>query len=109
MLRLSSSSRTLLLGTIILFLLESSDLLLLPPKIRLLEAKLCRRYYNTAESPIVSLARGDVEEKLCKLPEIQAHLASIRGWQVVWDAIPGKTITYQLNVISFSNSSSHQS
>ena len=101
MLRLSSSSRTLLLATTILFLLESADLLLLPPKIRLLEAKLCRKYYESTEPPIVSLAKGDVEEKLCKIPEIQAHLASIRGWQVIWDAIPGKTITHHLDGVLF--------
>ena len=50
------------------------------PTVRLIEYSLCQRY-NQGEP-------GPIDEHLCKTDEIQSHLAFIRGWQVMFDAIP---------------------
>ena len=72
---------------VVLFLLEASDLLLLLPKIRLLENRICLEHYQRNGN--TSFA-GGIDESLCKIQPVQARLASIRGWQVFFDAIPSR-------------------
>jgi hypothetical protein len=76
------------LVAVILFLIESADLLLLLPKIRLLEALICHRHYYNNPSSIPPTS--EIEVKLCKIAPIQSQLAYVRGWQVFWDALPSK-------------------
>ena len=83
-------SRSLLVLVATLFLAETSDLLLLAPKIRLLESNLCHRYYLSVDPSRIPSNGSAIDESLCKLTPIQAQLASVRGWQVFWDAIAGQ-------------------
>jgi hypothetical protein len=62
------------------FLLAFCQIILVAPLIRLFENSLCLTYYNF---PI-----GGVQESLCKIPEIQKPLATIRGWKSTLDTIP---------------------
>src|SRR5690606_23884856 len=76
---------------VLLFMSELFELLLVVPKIRLLEAKICRNYYDLND-PSAYDPDGTVPEILCKIPEIQARLAHIKGWQVFWEGLPGTTL-----------------
>lgn len=75
---------------LLFFLSELSELILVSPRIRLLEASICRSHYLAHGNPsgIINPDDGSIDESLCKLPEIQTRLAYIRGWQVFCESIP---------------------
>ncbi|KAI5814483.1 major facilitator superfamily domain-containing protein [Pyronema omphalodes] len=75
------------LPALLLLFSELAELILTSPRIRLLEASICRRHY-LAYDPSVIAPDGSISEALCKLEDIQTRLAYIRGWQVVFEAIP---------------------
>jgi hypothetical protein len=50
------------------------------PTYRLTEYAVCQQHYRDSSFP--------VEENLCKIEAVQARVAFIRGWQVVFDALP---------------------
>jgi hypothetical protein len=64
------------------FLLAFTEIIVIAPLMRLFEDSLCLDYYH--------FPTGGVEESLCKIPEIQQPLATIRGWQSMLGTIPGK-------------------
>lgn len=59
-----------------------------PPQTRIFEANLCLKYYRE-EDPSVIKGDGTIPEELCKVDEVQQRLASIFGWQEMFNAIPG--------------------
>ena len=63
------------------FLLAFAEIILVAPLIRLFENSLCLTHYGFPD--------GGVAEALCKIPEIQRPLATIRGWKSMFDTIPG--------------------
>lgn len=75
---------------LLLFLSELSELILVSPQIRLLEASICRSHYLAHGDPsgVINPGDGSIDESLCKLPEIQTRLAYIRGWLVFFETIP---------------------
>lgn len=83
----SPTSKTNSLSIVILyfmaihFLLAFCEMILVAPLIKLFEQSLCLTHYN--------FPGGGVEEGLCKIPEIQRPLATIRGWKAMLDTIPG--------------------
>lgn len=66
------------LPALLLLLSELAELLLVSPRIRLLESSICRTHYGLPSVP----------ESQCKIPEVQTRLAYIRGWQVFFEALP---------------------
>jgi hypothetical protein len=66
---------------VIHFLLAFCEMILVAPLIKLFEESLCLNYYQ--------FPNGGVEEHLCKIPEIQRPLATIRGWKAMFDTLPG--------------------
>lgn len=64
------------------FLLAFCEIILVAPLIKLFEASLCLSHYG--------FPSGGVEESLCKIPDIQRPLATVRGWKALFDTIPGK-------------------
>ncbi|KAI5806184.1 major facilitator superfamily domain-containing protein [Geopyxis carbonaria] len=68
------------LPAVLLFLCELSELLLVAPRIQLLETALCRRAYPTEPLPLPT--------ELCKSAPVQSSLAHLRAWQVTFDALP---------------------
>jgi hypothetical protein len=75
------------LPALLLLFSELAELILTSPRIRLLEASICRRHY-LAYDPSGIAPDGSIDEALCKLEDIQTRLAYIRGWQVFFEAIP---------------------
>jgi hypothetical protein len=63
------------------FLLAFCEMILVAPLIQLFENSLCLDHYGF---PV-----GGVEELLCKVPEIQGPLATIRGLKSSFDTLPG--------------------
>jgi len=75
-----SFDRLVLYFMIIHFLLGFCQIILVAPLIRLFENSLCLSYYG--------FPTAGVEESICKIPEIQGPLATIRGWKSTLDTIP---------------------
>ncbi|TVY56613.1 Efflux pump ustT, partial [Lachnellula cervina] len=62
------------------FLLAFCEIIIVAPLIKLLENSLCLSYYN--------FPGNGVQEELCKIPDIQGPLATLRGWKSSFDTIP---------------------
>ncbi|TVY23472.1 Efflux pump [Lachnellula hyalina] len=62
------------------FLLAFCEIILVAPFIKLLENSLCLSYYN--------FPGNGVQDELCKIPDIQGPLATLRGWKSSFDTIP---------------------
>ncbi|PMD16503.1 MFS general substrate transporter [Hyaloscypha hepaticicola] len=62
------------------FLLAFCEIILVAPLTRLFENSLCLSHFDF---PV-----GGIDESLCKIPEIQRPLATIRGWKSMFDTIP---------------------
>lgn len=70
------------------FLISFCEMILVAPLIKLFEGSLCFSYYNIHNPSVIG--PGDaLQESLCKIPEVQAPLATIRGWKSFFDTIPG--------------------
>ncbi|KAG4438808.1 hypothetical protein IFR05_005699 [Cadophora sp. M221] len=65
---------------VIHFLLAFAEIILVAPLIRLFEISLCVSHYGFPD--------GGVPEAMCKIPDIQRPLATIRGWKSMFDTIP---------------------
>jgi MFS family permease len=72
------------LTVIILFYLFSNYMLVIPA-LRLYENAVCRQYYHKRDGKWYS----DIDEGQCKIPEIQSSLATLIGWKMAFDALPG--------------------
>lgn len=57
--------------------------------IKLFEQAICNRYY-AAHDDLWYETGGPVEERLCKIPEIQNELAGLVGLKFTFDALPGQ-------------------
>ncbi|TGO54333.1 hypothetical protein BOTNAR_0271g00050 [Botryotinia narcissicola] len=69
------------------FLIAFCEMVLVAPLISLFESSLCHSYYNFPE-PNFSLENRDLISEMCKIPEIQGPLATIRGWKSLGDTVP---------------------
>jgi hypothetical protein len=65
----------------------SSDELVQPPQLRVVESIYCRVFF--ANDPSVVGPGGSIPEELCKNPWVQQQVASLRGWQLFFDCVPG--------------------
>ena len=75
-----SFDKLVLYFMIIHFLLGFCQIILVAPLIRLFENSICLSHFGYPTE--------GVEESLCKIPEIQGPLATIRGWKSTLDTIP---------------------
>jgi hypothetical protein len=82
--RLSFLSAQIIYFMSIHFLLAFCEMILVAPLIRLFEESLCLSHYGFPTS--------GVPESLCKIPEVQHPLATIRGWKSMFDTIPGTSL-----------------
>jgi hypothetical protein len=83
------SSRLVLCFMAIHFLLAYCELILVAPLMKLFEQSLCTVYYGGRDPSVVGPG-GSIPELLCKIQEVQAPLATIRGWKSMFDTIPGQ-------------------
>jgi hypothetical protein len=73
------------------FLLAFCEMILVAPLIRLFEQSLCLSHYD--------FPSAGIPESMCKGPEIQHPLATIRGWKSMFDTIPGDCSLGSLRVL----------
>jgi hypothetical protein len=78
--QVSSPSAIVALVALIIFCMTLSGTMSLIPMGRLIEDAICRRYYGSAEP---------VDEKLCKVDQVQTELAWLGGLYVVIDSAIG--------------------
>lgn len=69
------------------------------PMVRILESIACRQYYTNADPTKVG-ANGQVPEDLCKVGEVQAELAAVKGYHMFFDGLLS-TIGMHLKMIRF--------
>jgi len=56
------------------------------PMVRILESIACRQYYIGVDPSQID-ANGNVPESQCKLAEVQAELAAVKGYHMFFDGI----------------------
>jgi hypothetical protein len=56
------------------------------PMVRVMESIACRQYYSEADPTKIGV-NGQVPEELCKLAEIQAELAAVKGYHMFFDGL----------------------
>ena len=56
------------------------------PMVRVMESIACRQYYSETD-PSKIPANGQVPEEICKLAEIQAELAAVKGYHMFFDGL----------------------
>lgn len=66
---------------------DTREVLFLAPKTRLFESMICTDHYRQ-EYPSQVGEGGFVPEHLCKVDAVQGSLATILGWQLLFDNIP---------------------
>lgn len=81
--RVSSPRGILILATVIKFAVTLSGMMIMLPFLRVLEDLFCHRHYGDS-SP------GFIEEKKCKVPEVQQDLAYLMGWLMLVTAVVGE-------------------
>lgn len=75
------------------FLIAFCEMVLVAPLISLFEASLCQSYYDFPETGN-GILQHDIRLELCKIPDIQGPLATIRGWKSFGDTLPGIAMFY---------------
>ncbi len=88
--------RVILLSLVLIFLLELSIGVSLPPMNAIMESIICRQLHPDVFSPPAPAQRrfaggGLVltDDPVCKSPDVQGYLAVLRGWQATFDCVPG--------------------
>ncbi|WPH01526.1 MFS general substrate transporter [Acrodontium crateriforme] len=91
------SSRTICaVVAVVVFLISMSDQLIEPAQTRIFESIICYEYWEHKDSSKIRIGRNDifpgaiggVDETWCKENDIQSRVATLRGWQQLFDGIP---------------------
>lgn len=83
-------SRTLIIVLILLYLvfLDLGYELIVPAQTRIFEKIYCRLYYEEHDPSLIgSDGKGGVDERWCKVTEVQGEVAMLKGWQLTFDSI----------------------
>lgn len=83
--QVSSPKAIVGLVSLIIFFMALSGTMSLIPMGRLIEDAICRKYYGSSEP---------VDERLCKVDEVQTELAWLGGLYVVIDSAIGMTLSF---------------
>jgi hypothetical protein len=85
----SRTSPTMIVILLALWVLcaGSSDELVQPPQLRVVESIYCRIFF--ANDTSVVGPGGNIPEESCKNPWVQQQVASLKGWQLFFDCVPG--------------------
>ncbi|KZF19068.1 MFS general substrate transporter [Xylona heveae TC161] len=71
------------------------------PRMRIIESIICRNFYGEHNPRLIGTGpRGEVDEKFCKIDEIQKQFALLKGMQDFFDALPGAFLSLPLGMIA---------
>jgi MFS family permease len=79
------------------FLFEVGDFLMRAPFIRLLEAILCRQYWQEHDP---GRFPGDIGEKWCKVASVQTDLSMLKGWDLLFSCLPTILLTIPMGIVA---------
>ena len=82
-----------------ILLVDVPNFMIEAPKQRMLELGLCREYYSVADPSVIG-HDGSVPEELCKVREIQASLARMKGMLGMIEGIPGLILAIPYGVLA---------
>lgn len=82
-----------LLVGVIIFVSDLGSYLAQAPLVRLFESIRCLEFYQVNDPSVITIPQGGgapfVPEALCKVDPVQDTIATVIGWQQLWDALPG--------------------
>jgi len=81
------------------FFVEIGDYMLRAPLMRILEAIICRSYYEST-TPIGIDLSIPIPEGKCKIPFVQSELAMLRGWDGTFSCIPGILVAVPFGMVA---------
>jgi MFS family permease len=81
-------ARVLLIVTASLFFVSISDYMQRAPWMRVVEDNVCRNYYKMTLPTEFDNPYEPIPEERCKVPDVQAKLAMLRGWDQMFGNIP---------------------
>lgn len=90
--------RTLVSTAVFLILFTMADLLKYVAVVRLLELGVCREYHREHDPSLVD-DNSYVQERLCKLAEVQQRLAHLRGYYSALDSVVGLVLTVPYGLV----------
>ncbi|KAI7617559.1 MFS general substrate transporter [Hortaea werneckii] len=81
---------------LVIFLVGASDSIVESPTTRIFESVICYRYFESEDPSKIQLGRaavgpgaiGGVEERYCKADSVQQQLASLAGYQTLFEGFP---------------------
>lgn len=79
------------------FFVDVGDFLMRAPFIRILEAILCRQYWQEHDP---SRFPGEIDEKWCKVASVQAELSMLRGWDLLFSSLPTILLTLPMGIVA---------
>jgi hypothetical protein len=80
------------------FCVEVGDFLMRAPFIRILEAILCRQYWQ--EHDPGRFPAGEIDEKWCKVASVQADLSMLKGWDLLFSCLPTILLTIPMGIVA---------
>jgi hypothetical protein len=81
--------KTFYLGVLLLVSFDFSGSLMIAPAMRLLEDLVCREHHGQQRSR-KSEFEIRIPDELCGLPDVQEHLARVRGTLNILESLPGE-------------------
>jgi hypothetical protein len=69
------------------------------PQIRLFESIVCRDYYRVHDPGMIG-DDGNVPERYCKINEIQGEIAMLKGFQTLFENLPGVFLAIPFGILA---------
>ncbi|KAL7275200.1 hypothetical protein RUND412_001879 [Rhizina undulata] len=88
------------LCALLVFVLDFSEYLRIASKTRLYELGACRDYYLLHDPGKVDARTGFVEERCCKVEEVQGRLAMLKGWAMFFDGVPALLVAVPYGILA---------
>jgi hypothetical protein len=79
-------------------MVEIGDFLIRAPFMRILESILCRQYWQQHDR--TRFPTGEIDEERCKIGSIQADLAMLKGWDLLFSCLPTMLMTIPMGIVA---------
>lgn len=84
----------------LVFLLNLGFQVLGPAQIQIFERIYCDDWYDKHPTDRVTFRGGDIPESLCKIPQIQQQVSTLKGWGEFFNAAPGLVMSIPIGMLS---------
>lgn len=83
----------------VVFLINLGFQIIGPAQIQIYEGIYCREWYGKHPTDL-SPYGDDVPEALCKIPQVQQQVSTLKGWQEFFNAAPGLLVSIPLGMLT---------